>query len=105
MFKFLENIPSIFKNKYLIASLSLLVWMSFFDQYNFIFQSNLSEQKEKLFNEFIQLKNETDKNKRFLKHLNEREFLERYAREQFLMSKPGEDVFILEEKPASASTE
>lgn len=93
------------KNKYVLSSLAFVIWMSFFDQYNFIFQGDLSDQKEQLLKDYVQLKIQTQKNKQFLNHLNDNSFLEKYAREQFLMSKKGEDIFIIEEKPVDTASE
>lgn len=93
------------KNKYILSSLAFVVWMSFFDQYNLLFQNDLSDQKKQLLKDYIQLKIQTNTNKQFLNHLNDEAFLEKYAREQFLMSKKGEDIFILEEKPVETASE
>lgn len=36
-------------------------------------------------------------NEEFLRNLNNREFLERYARETYYMQRPNEQIFIIEE--------
>jgi len=94
--RFLDNIPPIFKNKYLITSSLFLIWISFFDHYNFLFHSELLQQKKELKREVNRLKKETTKNNIFLRNMNNDEFMEKYAREHYLMKKKGEDIFMLD---------
>ena len=94
--KLLNNIPPTFKNKYLITGIVFLIWISFFDHYNFLFHYELSQQKKELKNELGRLKKETEKNKIFLRNMNNIEFMEKYAREHYLMKKKGEDIFMLD---------
>ena len=96
--KFWNNIPPVFKNKFFLVGFGFLLWLSFFDNYNFFFHAELVERKDELKAEYLRLKSETVKNEIFLRNLNNPEFMEKYAREQFLMKKEGEDVFILEAK-------
>ena len=94
--KYIKNITPVFKNKYSITSMFFLIWISFFDHYNFIFHADLVQQKKELENELNRLKTETRKNKIFLRNMNNEEFLEKYAREHYLMKKKGEDIFMLD---------
>ncbi len=96
--RFLDKIPTIFKNKFFLVGFCFLLWLSFFDNYNFFFHAELIERKDELKAEYLRLKMETTKNEIFLRNLNNPEFMEKYAREQYLMKKEGEDVFIIEEK-------
>ena len=93
---FLNNTPGFLKNKYLITGILFLVWMCFFDHYNFLFHSQLSKQKKELEKELYRLKKETSKNKIFLRNMNNNKFMEKYAREHYLMKKKGEDIFMLD---------
>lgn len=94
--KLIENIPSIFKNKYVLTSLVFVVWISFFDHYNFFFHADLVQQKKELQQELLRLKVETTKNNIFLRNMNNDDFMEKYAREHYLMKKDGEDIFMLD---------
>ena len=85
--KFIQDIPPIFKNRYFLVSLGFVVWISFFDHYNFFFHAELVKQKEELKQELVRLKKETAKNKIFLRNLNNNEFMEKFAREHYLMKK------------------
>jgi cell division protein DivIC len=86
-------------NKYLFAFMIFSVWMIFLDDHNILFlRQNLNrlkrfrvEQKyykEKIFNDSQKLKElQTDSKN-----------LEKFAREQFLMKKKNEDIFLIIEK-------
>ena len=94
--KFIDNIPSFFKNRYLLTSIIFIVWLSFFDHYNFFFHADLIDQKNELKEELTRLKKETAKNKIFLRNMNNDDFMEKYAREHYLMKKEDEDIFMLD---------
>ncbi len=87
------------KNKYFIAGMIFLLWILFFDENNLMAHrknkkrlSALKAQKE-----YYQEKIESD-NQKIEELRSGQENLEKYAREQFLMSKPDEDIFIVVEK-------
>ncbi len=92
------QLPAYLRNKYTIATLLFLAWMLFFDQNNIISQiqlqvklDNLQEQKA-----FYQRKiKEIKASKQEL--LENKEKLERFAREKYWMKKPDEDLFIVVE--------
>lgn len=86
------------KNKYVIAILFFLVWILFFDQNNLldrvgsIRKFQIMEKEKKYYLEKI--KSDTKK----LEELRtDRENLEKFAREQYLMKRDNEDVFIVTE--------
>ena len=101
----LENIFSVLKNKYTITIVFLLTWLLFFDRYDFVTQyktvqelKQLEEEKQYYLAEI--LKNEID-----LKQLKENPiYLERFAREKYLMKETNEDVFIIIDNRVSEST-
>lgn len=84
------------KNRYFLTSVFFVVWLTFFDHYNFFFHADLADQKEELQIELNRLKGETTKNKIFLRNTNNAAFMEKYAREQYLMKKDGEDIFMVD---------
>lgn len=87
------------KNKYILTISVFFIWMFFFDQNNMVdrikmtTEINQLEEDREYFMEQILIDsarlNELTTNK---------ENLEKYAREQFLMKKPNEDVFVVIEK-------
>ena len=84
------------KNKYLIATLTFLVLITFFDRYDLISQVSLRQQVSKLREEKKYYKEEIAKNNQELNSLQTNpENLEKFAREKYLMKKDNEDVFVL----------
>ena len=77
----------------------LAVWLMFFDQNNFVYQyqlgkqiSDLEVEKEFYEKEIVKLKEQ----KRQLS--TDEEMLEKFAREQYLMKKKDEVLFLLKEE-------
>lgn len=88
-----------FTNKYTIAGLIFLVWLTFFDKNSFVEKSRLHNkisvlEKEK---KYYQDKIEED-NRKIQELLSNRDNLEKFAREQYLMKNPNEDVFVIVEE-------
>ncbi len=86
-------------NKYLIVLLVFTVFIVFFDEHNLIdrfrtYREIKSLEKEmKFYQDEIE---QTKKKKNELKSNNEN--LEKFAREQYLLKKPNEDIFIIKEQ-------
>ncbi len=94
----LKNHP-IFKiifNKYVVILVSFVIWMLFFDENSYIthrkFNKEITELKNNI--NFYQTKIKEDKKK--IKQLQDSLELERFAREQYLMKKENEDIYIIE---------
>jgi cell division protein DivIC len=86
------------KNKYILTTLLFLLWLLIFDRSNWFdmfgeFRSIRSLEKQK---EYYQAKIATD-NQRLNELKTNDENLEKFAREQYLMKKPNEDIFIVDE--------
>jgi cell division protein FtsB len=87
------------KNKYFITALIFIVWIAFFDENNWIERmQNLKELRE-LDNDKEYYIEQIDKDAERLKELKtNNENLEKYAREQYLMKKDEEVVFVIVEE-------
>lgn len=86
-------------NKYLIVLGGFIVWIMFFDGNNLMqHRKNIAEleQLEKQV-KFYKHKIEADKRKLYELQTND-ENLEKFAREQFLMKKADEDIFVIVEE-------
>jgi len=86
-------------NKYFIATVLFLAWFLFFDENSFMAHHENKQRLEELTRqkEYYIEKIASDNQK--LEDLNAgKEELEKFAREQYFMSKPDEDVFIVVEK-------
>lgn len=86
-------------NKYLIALAGFVVWIMFFDENNLRkHQQNLKELALLEFQvDFYKQKIEADKRKLYELQTND-ENLEKFAREQFLMKRVDEDIFVIVEE-------
>jgi len=90
---------SLFKNKFILTSLIFFVWILLFDSNNLLDRVkdlrhlNQLEKDKKYYLEKIEI----DAQK--LKELRtDNENLEKFAREQYLMKKNNEDIFVIIEK-------
>lgn len=95
----LRKIIERLNNKYVIASLIFLLWILFFDQNNLLNRisdlRNLRDMKQQ--KEYYEKKIATDIQR--TKELEtDDDNLEKFAREQYLMKKANEDVFVIVEE-------
>ena len=87
------------RNFYLIASVSFLIWMVFFDSNDFYTQIRLKRKVDQLESEkayYLEKIEEVKSDREAL--LNDKELLERFAREKYYMKKEGEDLFVIVEE-------
>ncbi len=87
------------KNKYILSLLIFFLWMLFFDQNNLLERRKLNGEYEQLMQEreYYMKKIEEDR-KRIRELKTDNENLEKFAREQYLMKKDNEDIFIIVEE-------
>ena len=94
-----KKLGPLFRNFYAVTGISFLVWMTFLDSNDLITRFKMGSKLRTLENEkeFYQEKiGEVEKDKQEL--TTNRELLEKFAREKYLMKKPSEDIFTIEEK-------
>ena len=91
-----SNLFQRFANKYTIVGLLFVIWIALFDKYSFIDQLQLRSKISQLEKEknYYRKKVEEDKRKKD-ELLGNRDNLEKFAREQYLMKKENEDIFII----------
>ena len=91
-----KRIPSWIRNKYLLALIVVLVWLTFFDTHNFMQQWRIRRQLRELRIERDFYREEIVRDSTAIEELKrDPDALERFAREKYLMKKKGEDVYIL----------
>ncbi len=91
-------------NKYFIAIFSFLVWMIFFDSTSFLVINEMNGEINKYEKQLEFYKSEYEKNDAFYKKLmNNKDEKEKFARENYFMKKPNEEIFILVVDSASIS--
>jgi RNase adaptor protein for sRNA GlmZ degradation len=95
-FKFIDKIPTVFRNKYLLTTLIFLIWVLLLDSNNLVsrYKDMRELHKLKIDREYYIQRIETDRQKLHeLKTDNHN--LEKFAREQYHMKKPDEDLYII----------
>ena len=92
----LKYVPKAYQNRYYLVLALFGVWMLFFDKHDLWTQIQLQRSMSKLKEDkkFYEQKIEEAKGDQLDIQLNK----EKYAREKYFMSRPNEDVFIIEEK-------
>jgi len=95
-FRFINKVPPIFRNKYILTILIFLVWILLLDSNNLIsrFQDMRELHRLRKDREYLQNKVEVDK-KKINELKTDNHNLEKFGREQYLMKKPDEDLFIV----------
>jgi len=96
---FLKAFLKTIKNKYLFAFLVFSVWMIFLDDNNILFlRQNMNKLKRyRVESNYYKEKILAD-NERLKELQTSSKNLEKFAREQFLMKKKNEDIFVIIEK-------
>ena len=89
----------ILSNKFFIFSLLFLTWVIFFDENSIISHQQNKQRLGELIDQKVYYKERIESDKQKLQDLRSgKEDLEKFAREQYYMSKPDEDVFIVVEE-------
>ncbi len=95
-FNFIDKVPRFFRNKYILTIIIFLVWLLLFDSNNLIarFKDMRELHKLRIDREYYTKRIEADRQKLHeLKTDNHN--LEKFAREQYHMKKPDEDLYII----------
>ena len=95
-FNFTDKVPQVFRNKYLLTILIFLVWLLLFDSNNLIarYKDMRELHKLRIDREYYLKRIVVDRQK--LHELKtDNHGLEKFAREQYRMKKPDEDIYII----------
>lgn len=83
-------------DKYFITIIAFLIWMIFFDSTSFLVINDLNKEINKYEDQLEYYQTEYQKNDQFYKKLmNNKDEKEKYARENYFMKKPNEEIFII----------
>ncbi|HEX5555809.1 MAG TPA: septum formation initiator family protein [Chitinophagaceae bacterium] len=91
-----RKLPALLKNKYVIATIAFLVWITFFDRNDLITQAGYVHQLHTLRDQKTYLSQEilrTDSDRQELQ--SDPAMLEKFAREKYFMKKDNEDVYLI----------
>ena len=94
--KFIEKIPPFLRNKYLLTIIIFVIWVVLLDSNNLISQHKEMKDLKKLRAEKEYYVQRIEEDKRKLHELKtDDQNLEKFAREQYRMKKPDEDLYII----------
>jgi cell division protein DivIC len=94
----LKRIANRFRNKYLVSLVVFIVWLMFFDQDNMIERYKALQKLNDLQEDKIYYQKKVSSDSLRLEELkSDTRNLEKFAREQYLMKKNNEDIFIIKE--------
>lgn len=93
-----KKLPPAFRNFYIVCGMLFLVWMTFLDSNDLVTRfkmasklGDLEDEKEYYHQKIV----EVEKDRTEL--MTNKELLEKFAREKYLMRKESEDVFVIVE--------
>lgn len=96
---FFKKILPLMKNRYVITILAFLLWMTVFDENNFIAQYKTRQKLKDLEKDKNYYITEIENSKENLNELmSSMDNLEKFAREKYLMKKDNEDIFVFVEE-------
>lgn len=94
--EYYDRLPPILKNKFVLVTLALLIWVAFFDSNNWIKQARLQSEIDDLKEQKEYYLKEIEKDSIALFDLtNNTETQEKFAREKYLMKKENEDIIVI----------
>lgn len=94
--KFIEKIPPFLRNRYLLTIIIFVIWVVLLDSNNLISQYKEMKNLKKLRAEREYYVQRIEEDKRKLHELKtDDQNLEKFAREQYRMKKPDEDLYII----------
>jgi len=95
-FKFIDRIPASFRNKYVLTILFFLIWIILLDSNNLISRFRAMRELSRLKSDREYYLNKIEEESRKLRELKtDNDNLEKFAREQYRMKKPDEDLYII----------
>ena len=94
--KFIDKIPPALRNKYLLTGIIFFIWLLLFDSNNLIARYKEMRHLYKLRNDKEYYTNRIQSEQQKLHELKtDNHNLEKFAREQYRMKKPDEDLYII----------
>ncbi len=95
-FKYADRIPPLLRNKYFLAVAIFLIWVFLLDSNNLIDRFSQMNEIRKLKKEKEYYEKKIKEDRKTIESLKEDDdYLEKFAREKYLMKKENEDLFIV----------
>lgn len=92
-------------NSYMLILIIFGIWMLFFDSNSWLIHDELDQEIDKLEGNKSYFKKEISHDRSKISKLEDPVELERFAREEYLMKKEGEEVFIIEYEDSLKTTD
>ncbi|MCH8534931.1 MAG: septum formation initiator family protein [Flavobacteriaceae bacterium] len=83
-------------NKFVFVGLLFAVWMLFFDANSWLSHRELNQDKKDLLKNKAYYLQEIENDKKILENLKDSIEIEKFARQQYFMKRPNEEIFIVE---------
>jgi len=97
--KILPKIFRFLRNKFVLATLFFVLWILFFDHNNFFLYSQYKSELNGLTENKKYYKEQIEKTQREIELIKTSPlWLEKIAREKYLMKREGEDIFVVKEE-------
>lgn len=97
----MKRVVDLLKNKFFLVTLVFIAWMIFFDRNDLLSQFEYHQEMSKLENEKTFYQKEIERVNHDLNELKtNKQELEKFAREKYLMKKDDEDVFVIKHEKA-----
>ena len=95
-FKFINKIPPVLRNRYILTIIVFLLWLILLDSNNLVSRYREMKELKKLKTDKEYYINRIESDKEKLHELKtDNHNLEKFAREQYRMKQPDEDLFII----------
>lgn len=92
----LSGFLKLFKNKYFASIAAFIIWISFFDRNDLLMQWDRKQELQRLEASKEYYEAEIEHTKKDLTQLNnDPAILEKFARENFFLKRPNEEIFII----------
>lgn len=85
-----------FTNIFVMILVPFIIWMLFFDENSYLVHRKFDKEIEELESSINFYKNKIEEDKNTIKKLQDSLELERFAREQYLMKKENEEIYLIE---------
>jgi len=91
-----KPVIKIISNKYVLILTTFIVWMVFFDENSYLNHREFNKEIDKLNSEKEYYNSEIKKDDALIKNLDDKEELEKFAREEYKMKKENEEIYIIQ---------
>lgn len=95
----MKKVFKIIFNKYLVTTAAFVVWMTFFDQNDWMTQNDTRKELKETKQDIKYLTAETEKIEQdYVALVSDPKRLEQFAREHYRMKRANEDLYIIDKK-------